>query len=60
MEDYRLYFLDDQSHIQAVHTIHTTDDEAARLEATRLLSSQQKYHVAELWQLGRRVALLRL
>ena len=60
MESYRLFFLDEESHIQEVRIIEAEDDEAARLEASRVFSNQQKYRSAELWQLKRRVALLHL
>ena len=55
MENYRLFFLDDQSHIQEVQIIEAEDDEAARSEAARLFSNQHKFRSAELWQLKRRV-----
>jgi hypothetical protein len=58
MENYRLFFLDNESHIWEVLIIEAEDDEAARSEAARLFNNQQKFESAELWQLKRRVAVL--
>ncbi len=59
MEQYRFFFLDDQSHIHTVQTVEALNDEAAIAEAYKLLNGQNTYQIAELWQLKRRVAQLR-
>jgi hypothetical protein len=55
---YRCYFLDQQGRIMGRAELPCADDTAASREAERLLTEGQ-YPAAELWHLGRKIAVLR-
>jgi len=53
--DYRAYALDDEGHIIAVHEFDCSSDEEAKQTVARMLDG----HDLEVWQLNRRIAVLR-
>jgi hypothetical protein len=52
--DYRVYVLDQSGHFIGAHVIHARDDAGA----VALAGDLENSHGVEVWQRGRRVALL--
>jgi hypothetical protein len=59
MPDYRFYLLDTNNRITSATAHDCPDDEAAKQHARKLLAEDNLAPAVEVWNLGRRVAVIR-